>query len=178
MAAFAARYARAFADVVQAAGLNRAEIERQLDDFLFAMGESRDLREVLRNPAMSADARLRVIDALALRLKIGRETRNLLAVILRHERIGGLAEIVAEFRVEMDRRDGISQVEITTARRLGPGEQRELEARAAHLAGTEVRARFEEDRGLIGGAVIRIGGTVYDGSVRGRLARLREELAG
>jgi F-type H+-transporting ATPase subunit delta len=176
MAAFAARYARAFAEVLEAAQISPQEAEQQLSDFLAAMAESRDLREVLSNPAMSVEARVRVVDALAARLKLRRETRNFLAVVLRHERMRSLGDIVAHFRAEIDRREGVSPVEITTARPLSAGERREMEDQAARLAGSKVRARFDEDRALIGGAVMRIGGTVYDGSVRGRLARLKDEL--
>ena len=51
-----------------------------------------------------------------------------------------------------------------------------MEQQVARLAGSRVRARFSEDKGLIGGAVVKIGSTVYDGSVRGRLDRMKQEL--
>jgi F-type H+-transporting ATPase subunit delta len=65
---------------------------------------------------------------------------------------------------------------VVSARRLDPDERRQMEQQAARLAGTQVRARFREDNSLIGGAVVRIGSTVYDGSVRGRLERMKQEL--
>jgi F-type H+-transporting ATPase subunit delta len=65
---------------------------------------------------------------------------------------------------------------VTTARRLDDAERRHMEAQIAALAGSKVRATFEEDSGLVGGVVVRIGSTVYDGSVKGRLERLKEQL--
>jgi F-type H+-transporting ATPase subunit delta len=176
MAEFAARYARALADVVLGGNIPVDQVNAQLNEFLATLHENVDLREVLFNPALGTDARVRVIDALARRLELGREVRNFLAVLVRHERMGALGEIVSEYRAEIDRRQGISEVEVISARRLDGDERRQMEQQVARLTRTRVRARFREDNGLIGGAVVRIGGTIYDGSVRGRLDRMKQEL--
>jgi F-type H+-transporting ATPase subunit delta len=176
MADFAARYARAFADVVLGGEVSADQVNLQLNDFLSTLHESADLRQALFNPALAADVRVRVIDALAPRLHLSREVRNFLAVMLRHDRMSAIGEIVAEYRAEMDRRQGISEVEVISARRLDADERSQMEQQVARLAGTRVRARFREDNSLIGGAVVRIGSTIYDGSVRGRLDRMKQEL--
>ena len=176
MAAFAARYARAFADVVLAGQLSVDQIDAQLRSFLSTLNESTELRTALFNPAIPADQRVQVIDALAPRLQFGREVRNFLAVLLRHDRMGAVEEIVAAYRAELDRRRGISEVEVISARTLDSSERHAMERQVARLAGTEVRAHFREDGALLGGAMVRIGSTVYDGSVRGRLERMKQEL--
>lgn len=176
MADFAARYARAFADVVLSTRVPADQVNAQLNDFLSTLAESGDLRQALFNPAVAVDVRVKVIDALAPRLHLGHEVRNFLAVLLRHERMNAIQEIVAAFRAEMDRRQNISEVEVISARRLDADERYQMEQQVARLAGTQVRARFREDNGLIGGAVVKIGGTIYDGSVRGRLDRMKQEL--
>jgi F-type H+-transporting ATPase subunit delta len=176
MADFAARYARAFADVVLRDGIPIDQVDAQLNDFLSTLEGSADLREALFNPALAADVRVRVIDALAPRFHLGREVRNFLAVLLRHDRMSAVEEIVAAYRAEVDRRQGISNVEVISARRLDADERSQMEQQVARLAGTQVRARFREDNGLMGGAVVRIGSTIYDGSVRGRLDRMKQEL--
>jgi F-type H+-transporting ATPase subunit delta len=176
MADFAARYARALADVVLGDRVPIDQIHAQLSDFLSTLEESADLRQALFNPALAVDVRVRVIDALVPRLNLGREVRNFLAVLLRHDRMSAIQEIVAEFRAEIDRRQGISEVEVISARRLDADERYQMEQQVARLAGTQVRALFREDNGLIGGAVVRIAGTIYDGSVRGRLDRMKQEL--
>jgi F-type H+-transporting ATPase subunit delta len=176
MADFAARYARAFADVVLGERIPLDQVNAQLNDFLSTLEGSADLRQALFNPALSVDVRVRVIDALAPRLHLTREVRNFLAVLLRHDRMSAIKEIVADYRAEMDRRQGISDVEVISARRLDADERSQMEQHVARLAGTRVRARFREDNGLIGGAMVRIGSTIYDGSVRGRLDRMKQEL--
>ncbi|HEX6495501.1 MAG TPA: ATP synthase F1 subunit delta [Acidobacteriaceae bacterium] len=176
MADFAARYARAFADVVLSQRIPADQVNAQLNDFLSTLEGSADLRQALFNPALSAEVRVRVIDALAPRLQLAREVRNFLAVLLRHDRMSAIQDIVAEYRAEMDRRQGISDVEVISARRLDDDERSQMEQQVARLAGNRVRARFREDNGLIGGAVVRIGSTIYDGSVRGRLDRMKQEL--
>jgi F-type H+-transporting ATPase subunit delta len=176
MADFAARYARAFADVVLGDGVPIDQVNAQLNDFLSTLEGSADLRQALFNPALAADVRVRVIDALAPRLHLAREVRNFLAVLLRHDRMSAVEEIVAAYRAEVDRRQGISIVEVISARRLDADERSQMEQHVARLAGTQVRALFREDNGLMGGAVVRIGSTIYDGSVRGRLDRMKQEL--
>ncbi len=176
MSLYASRYARAFADVVESAHLDPKAVDEQLSDVSAALGESADLREVLFNPAMQVERRIRIVDALQPRLEFGREVRNFLAVLLKHERMPAFHEIVTDYRSEMDRRQGYSEAEVTTARPLGTAEREELERGVAKLAGTKVRAVFRQDDSLLGGAIVRISGTVYDGSVRGRLGRLKEEL--
>jgi F-type H+-transporting ATPase subunit delta len=97
-------------------------------------------------------------------------------VLISHERLGALGEILEEYRLEMNRRLSISDAEVVTARPLPEQERKKLEVQVAELAGTRVIATFREDKSLIGGAIVRIGSTIYDGSVRGRLERLKERL--
>jgi F-type H+-transporting ATPase subunit delta len=176
MADFAARYARAFTDVVLSSRVPVEQVNSQLGNFLSTLEESRDLRQALFNPALAVDVQVKVIDALSPRLQLSQEVRNFLAVLLRHERMDAIEEIVAEFRAEMNRRQGISEVEVISARRLDADERHQMEQQVARLAGTQVRAQFREDHALIGGAVVKIGSTIYDGSVRGRLDRMKQEL--
>jgi len=177
MAVFAARYARALADVVLDAKLNTTEVEQQLEDFAATFAGSKDLKELLLNPSISAQKRVAILDKINGRVGCGPQVRNFLAVLIRHERLGALAEILEEYREEMNRRLSISNAEVVTARPLEDQERAELEGQVSVLAGhNKVNATFREDKSLIGGAIVRIGSTIYDGSVRGRLERLKERL--
>jgi F-type H+-transporting ATPase subunit delta len=176
MAVFAARYARALADVVLDAKLNPAEVEQQLEDFAATFAGSKDLKELLLNPSISAQTRVAILDKINGRVGCGHQLRNFLAVLIRHERLGALGEILEEYRQEMNRRLSISDAEVVTARPLADQERAKLEGQVAALAGNKVIATFREDKSLIGGAIVRIGSTIYDGSVRGRLERLKERL--
>ena len=176
MSAFAPQYARALADVVTEDGLDPARVDRQIDDFSATFAGSRELREVLLNPVLSAKQHVGVLEAIAGRLELDPKIKNFLAVLIDHGRLAALAEIVAQYKTEMNRRMGIAEAEVVTARRLDGQERVDMERHVEVLAGSKVRATFREDSSLIGGATIRMGSTVYDGSVRGRLERLRERL--
>lgn len=176
MAAFVSHYARAFADVVLAVKLDAEAIDRQLNDFLATWDASQQLREVFDNPAIPADQKIAVLDKLNAKLGMARELRNFIAVISKNDRIASVHEIVAGYRAELQERQGIRQAEIVTARELTERERDALLASVGQLAGSRVQATFRQDSSIMGGTVVRIGSTVYDGSVRGRLQRLREEL--
>ena len=177
MAAFASRYARAFAEVVASAHLDAAAIDRQLNDFLATWDGSSQLREVFEDPSIPAQQKVATLDKMNQKLGLQPELRNLIAVLINNDRITHIHEVAAAWRAEMQERMGIRQAEIVTARELSEQEQRSLIEGAARLAGSQVRATFKLDKNILGGTVVRIGSTVYDGSVRGRLERLREALA-
>jgi F-type H+-transporting ATPase subunit delta len=176
MAVFAARYARAFAGAVLDAKLDPADVQRQLDDFAATFAGSKDLRELLLNPSLPAGKRVFILDVVNRRIGCAALVRNFLAVLIKHERLGTLSEILEEYRLEMNRRMSISDAEVVTARPLADEERASLEKQVAELAGTKVSATFRQDKSVIGGAMVRIGSTIYDGSVRGRLERLKEQL--
>jgi F-type H+-transporting ATPase subunit delta len=105
-----------------------------------------------------------------------KELRNLLAVLIKNDRIGEVKEVAAAYRAEMQERQGIRPVEIVTARELGEKDRAGLVTGVGKLAGAQIQASFKLDKTILGGTVVRIGSTVYDGSVRGRLDRLKEAL--
>ncbi|MGB7549007.1 MAG: ATP synthase F1 subunit delta [Terracidiphilus sp.] len=176
MAAFVSRYAGAFLDVVTSAKLDTAAIDRQLNDLLATWDGSPELQAFFTNPAVAATQKVAILDKLNVKLELQKELRNLLAVLIDNGRIGQVAEVAAAYRAELQQRLGIRQAEIVTARELSGEERSALVAGAAKLAGARIEASFKLDKSILGGAVVRIGSTVYDGSVRGRLERLKDEL--
>ncbi|HEX4310124.1 MAG TPA: ATP synthase F1 subunit delta [Acidobacteriaceae bacterium] len=176
MSSFASRYARALADVVFETKLDAKDVQKQLADFAAAWHESHELREFFIDPSFPLDQKVAFLDKLNTKLKMAPQTRNFLAVLIRHDRIVGLDDVLAEFRREINRRLGISEAKVISARKLDDQQRKELEKDIAQLTGGTVDAQFEEDGSLLGGVVVQVGSTVYDGSVRGRLDRLREEL--
>jgi F-type H+-transporting ATPase subunit delta len=176
MAAFVARYAQAFADVVSAQKLDTAAIDRHLDDFLAAWNESPELRQFLMNPAVPARQKVAILDKLNARLHMQKELRNLVAILIDNDRIGHVVEVAAAYRKILQERLGIWPAEIVTSRELSGEEKQSLAAEVAKLAGGKIDPSFRLDKSILGGAVVRIGSTVYDGSVRGRLERLKEAL--
>ncbi|MDE3103647.1 MAG: ATP synthase F1 subunit delta [Acidobacteriota bacterium] len=176
MSVIALRYANALATVTASAGLQVEIVKQQLDDFAATLAGSRELREVLASPAVPHDQKLKVLDAIAGRIGAGSQVRNFVAVVLDHGRLHEFAEIVDEYATVADQRAGIFEAEIVTAHELGEQDRAELEAQVVKLAGGQVRATYRQDASLLGGAVVRVGSTVYDGSIRTQLAQLKEKL--
>lgn len=176
MAAFVARYAQAFLDVVTAEKLDALAIDGQLRDFLATWNGSAELQEFFVNPAVPTVQKVGFLDTLNKKLGLSKELRNLLAVLIDNDRIGHVAEVAAAYRKLLQEQSGIRQAEIVTARELDDAERAALVVEVGKLAGAQIEASFKLDASILGGTVVRIGSTVYDGSVRGRLDRLKEAL--
>jgi F-type H+-transporting ATPase subunit delta len=176
MAIFVARYACAFADVVTEEKLDLTALNLQISDFQTTWEGSAELRALFENPAVSVEQKIEVLDKLNVKLGLRKELRNLLAVLIKNGRIGEVSEVFEAWRAETQERQGIRQVEIVTARELSEQARGGLEAGVEKLAGSRIQAKFKLDKSILGGTVVRIGSTVYDGSVRGRLERLKGQL--
>jgi F-type H+-transporting ATPase subunit delta len=177
MASVASTYARAFADVVLSAHLDADRSLAELRVIASLLAESADLRRVWENPAIPADQKRRVLDVIADRDKISKQVRNLIAVLIDHRRVHFFEPIIAQLEKELDARMGFAEAQITSSRELGDAEKRAFEAQVAKLTGKKVRAHYEQDPSLLGGAVVRLGSTIYDGSVKGQLERLKETIS-
>ena len=139
--------------------------------------ESSDLRQVWENPAIPVDQKRRVLDVIAQRDGISKQVRNLVAVLIDHRRMHFLDAIIRQLEKELDARMGIAEAEITSVRELADAEKREFEQQVAKLTGKKVRAHYGRDASLLGGAVVRVGSTIYDGSVKGQLERMKETIS-
>jgi len=84
---------------------------------------------------------------------------------------------VKEFAQELNRRLGFIEAQIVSARDLGQAERTALEAQVERLTGHKVRALYSQDGAILGGAIIKVGSTIYDGSVKGQLERIREAIS-
>lgn len=175
-ALFAPRYAQAFASVVASAHLDHAAARAQMHDFADTLTGSHELRNVLMDPSIPADQKLSVVDALAERLGMIREVRNFIAVIMDHKRLGEFNEIVTAYDRLAQEGQGVAQAEVTSAFDLNDDDRTELEAQIARLAGSGVQVTYRQDKLLLGGAIIRIGSTIYDGSLRAQFEQLKRSL--
>ena len=178
MASVAGTYARAFADVVLSDHLDVDRSIAELRAISSLLAESSDLRRVWENPAIPADQKRHVLDVIVQRDQISKQARNLIAVLIDHRRVRFLQPIIVQLEKELDARLGFAEAQITSARALGDAEKREFELQVGELTGKKVRAQYAEDKSLLGGAVLRLGSTIYDGSVKGQLERIKEAIGG
>jgi F-type H+-transporting ATPase subunit delta len=177
MSVFTSRYARAFVDVVIDRHLDANRVLQELDAISAIARESERLRKVWESPAIPAEQKRRLLDAIVAKQGISRPVRNFIAVLIDHRRIITLDQVLKDFQHELDNRLGFAEAEISSARELSDSERRALEGQVEKLTGKKVRARYSRDASLLGGAVVRLGSTIYDGSVAGQLERIREQLS-
>lgn len=173
--AVARRYASALADVA----LEQIKADRVKADFttfVEAFYASADLRNFLETPAVGPEQKHKVVEKLAEKMRWDPAVRNFIYLIVDHRRTELLKEIEQALSEEINARLGIAQARVTSAQRLSDAEKQQLTAALERRTGKKIEAQFEEDRSLLGGAVVRVGSTIYDGSVREQLNRLREQL--
>ena len=177
MASVASTYARAFADVVFSAHLDAARAVGGLRQIATLFDQSVELRRVWENPAVPVEQKRKLLDVIVQREGIDRQVRNLIAVLIDHRRLPFLPRIVEQLEKEIDARLGFAEAQISSARELGSNERQALESQIAKTTGKKVRATYGLDSSLLGGAVVRIGSTIYDGSVKGQLERIKEAIS-
>ena len=176
MASVTNTYARAFADAVFALHLNPASILQEAQIMAALLSQSKELRQVWDAPSIAAGQKRAILDAIASREGFSPAVRNFVAVLIDHRRIPFLGAIVKQFELELDQRMGFAEAQIASARELSDSERRALEREVEKLTGKKVRGRYLRDSSLLGGALVKVGSTIYDGSVIGQLERMREDL--
>ncbi|HEY2497515.1 MAG TPA: ATP synthase F1 subunit delta [Candidatus Angelobacter sp.] len=177
MAAVLGRYARAYADVAIKNKLNPEKTVAEFEQMAQTINGSRELRNVLQSPAVDREQKLNLLDSIIKHIGASMMLRNFLAVLIDHRRIGNIGELVEQFKQELDRRRGIADAKVSSVRELTSAEKQSLEKQLAEITGKTVRATYSEDASLLGGVLVRVGSTIYDGSVHGRLQRMRAEIA-
>ncbi len=177
MALVTSRYARAFADVVVDLKLDVTKVREELRSVVATIEESEPLRRVWDSPAIPHEQKLDVLNAIATQMGLVSAVRNFVAVLIDHGRIAMLPQIARQFETELNQRLGLAEAHVVSLRELGPAERSALEAQLVALTGKRVQAKYQTDQKILGGAVVRIGSTIYDGSVRGQLQKLKEQLS-
>jgi F-type H+-transporting ATPase subunit delta len=180
MASVVGTYARAFADVVMNKSnlLDPGRMLQELHGIEALFQESDQLRRVMENPSIPGDRKRAVLDAITMKLGTTRQVRNFIAVLTDHRRLPLFSEILKQLEQELDERQGLAEAQVSTVRQLSDAEKQMLEAEITKMTGKGVRARYEQDASLLGGAVVQVGSTIYDGSVKGQLDRIKEQLVG
>lgn len=169
----AARYARALADVVSADSAQIAAQLRAVDEMIESSSE---LRNALASPAVTPSRKRAVVARLLAPMNVSVQVRNFLFVVIDHRRVQQLKSIVEAFENLADERSGFVRADVSSAQDMTASQRTALEVQLSRLAGKKAKLRYTTDPALVGGVVAKVGSTVYDGSVRGQLDRLRVKL--
>jgi F-type H+-transporting ATPase subunit delta len=147
---------------------------RELEVAATIVGDERVVRH-LANPAVSLEQRTGQVEK-ALGKAVSQPVLNLVLLQLRRGRIEQLPQVAAEFRRLDNARQGITEATATAAAELTPAEVEAITRRLEQLTGGRVELDVQVDPSLLGGLIVRVGDRLIDGSVRGRLERLRNRL--
>ena len=149
-----------------------------LEAFQGALAASAGLRSVLLAPAVPPARKRALIRELVRVMVLSDLVKRFLFVLIDHRRSELLPAIREAFESQIDQRLGVVRVDVTSARELTELQRQALAAGLSRLLGKRARPCFAVQPELIGGVVARVGSTIYDGSVRGRLEALQQQLAG
>jgi F-type H+-transporting ATPase subunit delta len=181
------RYARALLEVAvkehQTGGALRAEtnaaledIQRQLAAFQALLEEYPALRKALLNPAVPVTRKRAAVVELTAQVPVQPIVSKLLALLAERDRLALLPDLLAAYRERLLDYFNVVRAEVTTAVLLPPDRAKQVEDSLAALTGRTVTLATKVDAAIIGGVVARVGSTIYDGSVKRQLERMKEKL--
>ena len=170
------RYARALLDVAVKEKSDLQQIEAQLAAFAELFKKHPTLEKVLLNPAVSVPQKTAAVAALTDRAQTVPIVAKLLGVLAERDRLVLVADLLAAYRERLLDYQNVVRAEVTTAAPIGADRAKAIEASLARVTGRTVTLATEVDPTIIGGVVARIGSTIYDGSVKRQLQKMRERL--
>jgi F-type H+-transporting ATPase subunit delta len=171
-----ARYGRALADVALA-NSEEAKVKQDLGVYREIFLKVPALLDALDSPAVQREAKVRVLDELLRHYPVCSTVANLLRITLDHHRIRYFEEISTFYFKTVDERKGIVAARVTSAIPIPEKDLAALRKSLATAAGNEVTLSMDTDPGLLAGAIVQIGSTVYDGSIRTQLEEMKRRLA-
>jgi F-type H+-transporting ATPase subunit delta len=173
--AVARRYARALLLIGKEDG--RAETYREeLEGFSSLMTKEKSLEQAICNPLYDAACRKKVLQAIAENLEVSNMMRTFLLLLFDKGRIGFINDINRFYQKLADDLKGIARASLVSAAELSEETVEKIRMSLSKMTGRDVCLEVEQNPGLIGGIVTRIGDLVLDGSIRTQLLNMRESL--
>lgn len=173
--AIAKRYAKALVQLGSEAG-SVDSFNAELTRFSALLTDSRDLSAVFANPAYGIESKREVMKELVAKLQLSPMISNLLMLLLERGRISVLPQISESYGAFADELSGVIRPTLSSGLPLDAGQIEEIRSALAKSTGKKVELKVEVAPSLIGGVVTKIGGKVFDGSVRTQLARIQDIL--
>ena len=174
--AAARRYARALFDVSRAERLDLERVSGELSGAAALLTGNEALHRVLVNPAIPAARKRGVIEQLLALSPVTPVLAKLLLLLAERDRLGLVPELVEAYRARLMEHQQVVRAEVTTAAALPADRVTALQEGLARLTGREVQLDVRVDPSIVGGAIARVGSTVYDGSVTTQLEKIKEQL--
>jgi len=171
----ASRYATAFFDLALAAKKEQ-QVADDLNGLVAAMGESEDLKTVIKHPHIGREEKSEAMAALLKKAGAEKQTIEFISFLAQQQRLEVLEDVAAIFAEKLAAHQDVLTAEITTARPLSAKLQKELLKTLEKAAGRSIELVTRESPSLLGGMILRVGSRMLDLSVAGKLARLQQKL--
>ena len=171
----ATRYAKALFDVALKEN-DPVRIEGDLSSLVQAMSDNAEFRRALTSPAVPRSARVALVSAVAKQAGAEPPVAKLLAMLADRGRLEMLPVLLEVYRERLLEHRNVVRASVTTAAPLDASSLQALESRLSGQTGKQVQLTASVDPSLIGGMVARVGSTVYDGSIRMQLQKMRQRL--
>jgi F-type H+-transporting ATPase subunit delta len=171
----ATRYAKALFDVAITES-DPSRIEQNLSAIVQAMTAHAELRRAMTSPAVPRNARVALVSSVAQQAGAERPVAKLLAMLADRGRLELLPDLLEVYRERLLQHRNVVRASVITAAPLGAENLQAIESRLGGLTGKQVQLSTTVDPSLIGGMITRVGSTVYDGSVRTQLQKLKQRL--
>lgn len=172
--------ARRYARALMAIGVDQGSydaIGRQVAALAGVIKESKELGEVLRNPAFPRSDRKKILDAILQRLGASQITRNFTLLLLDRERLMALPDISRELGALIDAKNHRVSAQVVSAAPLTQLQIAQIKGALEKVSGKQVHVEHTQDPELLGGVIAKVGDIVYDGSLRTQLAEMRHGLS-
>ena len=174
--AILARYAKSLAEIVFEENIDE-KVTEDLKTYSEIFRAVPDLLETLDSPAIPREAKEKLLGELLARYPVHPTTSNFLRILLQNNRIRYYQEILDSFIKSVNEHKGIVSAQVTAATPLSQEEAQNLEDRLGEITGKGVNVELQTDASLLGGIVVQIGSTSFDGSIRTKLAEMKRRLA-
>jgi F-type H+-transporting ATPase subunit delta len=170
------RYARSLAEIVFEENLEQAVTE-DMETYSEIFKAVPDLLGAFESPGIPHEAKEKLLENLIELHPIHRITHNFLKVLLEHNRIRHYQQIYESYLDLVNEHNGIVSARVSTAMPLDSSEIKILEEKLSGVTGKTVFMDSQTDQDLLGGIVVQIGDTIFDGSIRTKLAEMKRKLA-
>jgi F-type H+-transporting ATPase subunit delta len=170
------RYARSLTEIVFEEGLEQ-EVMGDLKNYGEIFRAVPDLLEVFHTPAVPRESKEKLLNELMMKYPLNPVTSNFLRVLLQHNRIGFFQQIFDLYLELVNEHKGIVSATVTTAMALSEQQITNLSERLSAITGKSVNVEPQMDATILGGVIVQLGSTIFDGSIRAQLAEMKRRLA-
>jgi F-type H+-transporting ATPase subunit delta len=171
------RYARALFDVALQEKTDLAQVDRDLAAVVEMMKASPDLEAAADRGPVTDAQRKSMMEAVAKAMALTTPVTKMLVLLANSGKLNLVPDMADSFRERLLAHQNIVRAEVTSAAPLSPEKTKALEESLSQATGKKVELSVSVDPDLLGGVVARIGSTVYDGSVKTQLQRMRQEIS-